>query len=57
MPVMDWHEYCIVLDMEPIAGNERVKVYETDALTRFEDICNTTYSYDETSYNILIKKG
>ena len=43
--------------MEPIAGNERVKVYETDALTRFEDICNTTYSYDETSYNILIKKG
>ena len=28
-----------------------------DALTDFEDICDTSYSYDEAEYSILIKKG
>ena len=45
------------LDPDTLAGGERVKTSTTDALTRFEDICDKNYNYDEAQYSILIKKG
>ena len=49
--------YFPVLDANPLAGGERVLTNTNDALTDFDDICDTSYSYDEAEYSILIKKG
>ena len=52
------HLFCLsLLDEDPIAGGERVKLHGTDDLTKFNDICDTAYAYNEAHYSILVKKG
>lgn len=53
----DSYKYYKLHDPDTLAGGERVKTSTTDALTRFEDICDKNYNYDEAQFSILIKKG
>lgn len=51
------YKYYSLHDTESLAGEERVKLHISDNLTRFDEICDTNYAYNEESYSILIKKG
>lgn len=51
------YKYYSLHDEDPIAGGERVKLHGTDDLTKFNDICDTAYAYNEAHYSILVKKG
>lgn len=51
------YKYYRLHDASSIAGGERVILHTTDSLTRFDEICDTTYTYNEAHYGILLKKG
>ncbi|KAL3878927.1 hypothetical protein ACJMK2_031251 [Sinanodonta woodiana] len=48
--------YYQVNEPEPLAGGDRIKVFERDNLTSFTDICNTSIVIPQQEFSVMVRK-